>query len=610
MWTADSCFLSARHDSRKSDVAHPNRGLLVICTYSVSVMCESLPLEHRVIGNLIILLQVTLSFGFITPQYIGKQCYNYSPADKSLSRTFLSIQARINDIYQIASSNHLDDIKSSLETDLIPEDRISTSRKSPLYEWSSKEASIVETMSPILDESSRQVILDAALSYWEAKEDSLDGSSSSTESRFTFQSVNKREVHASDLNTESIHVINNALSQAIYPMLRDAFKYDLETIDSLTLYDSLVIEYDARSLSGSSVDPRDLPSQPLHRDLGLLSVNIALNDPSEFQGGGTVFERLLPKQGNDDEDPTDEQILSKATIVPRAGGHCVAHPCRERHAGGALTSGIRTILVLFFSGLTTTTTRDSNTSHSRSTSCPPLELAARCKGIGMALGNGDGSVSVPACDNRAPLNGPQDRILCYRAAIQADQMDGEAYLFLAMTLLGELDKKGKNASEKLERFAEVVQNLETARELNPADGRIHNTLGIALKKQLEYVLLDGTENLINRDWEEEQQQKIGACFHSACKLHILAAKAGCQGAAMEARASLLNYGLWFANRDDFENAIPVLEQICGSGSVADTSSEAKTSGSATMNAREWQAQRVVDDAKQLLSFCKAKSQQR
>ena len=67
---------------------------------------------------------------------------------------------------------------------------------------------------------------------------------------------------------------------------------------------------------------------------------IALNDRSEYEGGGTKFERLRPV-GSEAGDQFGETILNAD-----AGG-VVAFPGKLRHGGNVVTSGRRYIIPLF-----------------------------------------------------------------------------------------------------------------------------------------------------------------------------------------------------------------------------------------------------------------------
>ena len=72
----------------------------------------------------------------------------------------------------------------------------------------------------------------------------------------------------------------------------------------------------------------------MHRDGLLLTVNIALNDASEYTGGGTQIPALLSSRNKN------------ATIrLPK--GHALIHPGDILHGGMPITSGRRYVLVLF-----------------------------------------------------------------------------------------------------------------------------------------------------------------------------------------------------------------------------------------------------------------------
>lgn len=449
------------------------------------------------------------------------------------------------------------DVITSIQSNLLPEFSVEEPRQSAIpFAWHKEEALVLETLQPVLDDEARETILSAAVEYWSRSDDKGPAGS-----RFTLQGANKREVHATDLGEPAVEAINKALASYVYPLLRQGFVDRIPSLNlqswSLLPYDALVIEYDATSENLLPTEER--PAQPLHRDLGLLSVNIALDDPSGFQGGGTVFERLLLDEDN------------SPTVVPRSAGHAVAHPCRERHAGGALISGKRTILVLFMTG--------TPNGRAYEGTCPKVEIAARCKAFGTRLGAGE-TVHLPT---RRPLSGNKDQILTYRAALRSDPTDGEAWLYLAISLM--------RGPESRTNF-EAIEALLEAKSLNPADGRVYNTLGIALERQAHMLSSDDFE------------MAILEAYRMAALLHRRAAGAGCKGAALDARSSLLNWGLWHANRDEFENAVAVLRQVFVDSTVAaEPTSKAQATCDEEIDARQIEANRVVRDARRLLSFC-------
>ena len=68
---------------------------------------------------------------------------------------------------------------------------------------------------------------------------------------------------------------------------------------------------------------------PTHADQSLLSFTISLNDPSEYVGGGTWFERL-----------------GRPIDAPGAG-HVIMFPGKVEHGGNPITGGTRYVIVLF-----------------------------------------------------------------------------------------------------------------------------------------------------------------------------------------------------------------------------------------------------------------------
>jgi tetratricopeptide (TPR) repeat protein len=113
---------------------------------------------------------------------------------------------------------------------------------------------------------------------------------------------------ASEWLTEKLH-------STLFPLLQDRFG-----VAGLTLTDALVIGYGYFG-SGSR-------SQPMHRDSSLLSLNVALSPSSDYVGGGTYFEAL-------------------GEYLHQEQGHVTCHAGGTMHAGNAISSGERWILVLF-----------------------------------------------------------------------------------------------------------------------------------------------------------------------------------------------------------------------------------------------------------------------
>lgn len=115
-------------------------------------------------------------------------------------------------------------------------------------------------------------------------------------------------------------------------MLASRFPHAVKSAAQLRVMDAFVVRYDAREQA----------SLPTHQDENTLSFTIALNDRSEYDGGGTVFERLRPWDGLREASRGFEQ-----TILNADAGGVVAFPGRLRHGGSVVTSGRRYIIPLF-----------------------------------------------------------------------------------------------------------------------------------------------------------------------------------------------------------------------------------------------------------------------
>mmetsp|Transcript_31242 Transcript_31242/g.73600 ORF Transcript_31242/g.73600 Transcript_31242/m.73600 type:complete len:406 (+) Transcript_31242:187-1404(+) len=118
----------------------------------------------------------------------------------------------------------------------------------------------------------------------------------------------------------SFQMINMQLMPRILASVVQAFECCADHPSDLRVGGARVVRYDA---SAGQVE------LGVHRDFLALTVNIALNDPIEFEGGGTIIEALS----------NEPMRLQK--------GHALVHPGDVRHAGSTVTSGTRYVLVLF-----------------------------------------------------------------------------------------------------------------------------------------------------------------------------------------------------------------------------------------------------------------------
>jgi len=119
---------------------------------------------------------------------------------------------------------------------------------------------------------------------------------------------------------KSFNLINQQLLPRIFCSVVKAYDCCASHPSELRIGGARVVRYDA---AAGQVE------LGMHRDFLAVTVNIALNEPSEFEGGGTVVEAL-----------SDIPIRLQK-------GHALIHPGDVRHAGSSITSGSRYVLVLF-----------------------------------------------------------------------------------------------------------------------------------------------------------------------------------------------------------------------------------------------------------------------
>ena len=117
--------------------------------------------------------------------------------------------------------------------------------------------------------------------------------------------------------------------------------YGLE-LEDLTYLDFFCANYEARE----GVDPNRNTMDRLepHRDGSLLSYTVLLTPPSNFEGGGTIFDALR------DVEPTEEYrgvLHTNGVIRPNNAGDCCLHSGKLLHGADPVVSGQRTVLVAF-----------------------------------------------------------------------------------------------------------------------------------------------------------------------------------------------------------------------------------------------------------------------
>jgi hypothetical protein len=378
----------------------------------------------------------------------------------------------------------------------VEEDK-SQSISPPNYTWISageKHSQLaIQSLVPILNATDIHTLVGAAEDYWQE--------ASTQKSRFTYQRVGNSEAHISDLGHDAKQVMNRLLVESVYPLVREAFctTFTQEEIESQCVYDALLIRYNATQASAGQG-----AGQPLHRDFGIVSVNIMLNE--EFQGGGTFFENQLL-----------ENSTTSIPLKPRGKGHCLAHLSSQRHAGAVTMDGVRDVLVIFVmaDGVTPRLLRNARLKQSARKDCEQ-----ECEG---------NVTEYILC-----------RIQHQLMAIEAVPDDGEAFQYLGTALM---DYAGQvsDAVERDSLFNDAIECFRHAAVLTPCDSRVYSNLGLALSKQ-----------------GNEAPSVINA-YEKAWDILERSSSAGCD-VENEWDALSLNYGLYLANLDRFAEVYRVLER--------------------------------------------------
>ena len=380
---------------------------------------------------------------------------------------------------------------------------------------------------PLLDIKAVTSIRKAAQSKW-------DGEQSQT-SRFTLQfSETNSECHLDELVTADTtgalkETVDTFLTTNVYPFVRSAFGSHLGE-GRLCVYDSLVIRYDGDKAKGSFG-----ASQPLHRDGGIISVNIALNShegdaitgESGFEGGGTFFEDLI-------RNPVDE----KPIVRPSAPGHAVAHLSTVRHAGTPTTSGIREIVVFFL------TLRETGAS----IGAPPVERAFHLK-----MNSKTKDMARPAA------------LKCLDLAIGERPEDGEAHFLKGVEMMRNPSKQ-ESVEYRWQEINESVFHLQRAKELAPFDARIKCFAGMAKKTRFAFAQRTGQEEFANngnKDLESAMTNLEDSIF-----LHDIYLKFGISS-DFDVATAILSLGEVFAQLERYQDAIQCLVQLESKARFAD-----------------------------------------
>lgn len=122
----------------------------------------------------------------------------------------------------------------------------------------------------------------------------------------------------------------------VFGALKDAYDIDTEDMEFLDLF---CASYEAADDS----DRKTMDRLEFHRDGSLLSFSLLLSDPSEFEGGGTIFDALRDLPAEDGS----SILKAEGTIQPPKAGYATLHSGKLLHGGHVVTKGQRVIMVGF-----------------------------------------------------------------------------------------------------------------------------------------------------------------------------------------------------------------------------------------------------------------------
>ncbi len=543
-----------------------------------------------------------------------------SSSDQSLSQNILAkISLDVeNDVrwaketplpFETDHSNHynIEDGQSETTSQTIEYEPIAVTTSTEGSSVATTIAQRTKLSSPLLTQNEINLLREAVDTYWEHLASTKDNDSS-TKSRFTYQRKGNSEAHLSDIvryyeqnhdgekrqqQQQVFALVDKLLLDRVYPWVRDAFlSKEVESNGDLYVYDAIFIRYNATEADNIGA------GQPLHRDLGYVSVNVMLNSQDEFSGGGTFFEnQLLPvilNEGGLNEGGGNSNVIHP--LKPLGPGHALAHKSSDRHAGSATFDGVRDILVLFVAA---------------AASRPPKwEVAARLKSTARAYCNN-------ANDDSSTRSSIDEQLLCrvrhHRLAIEQVPNDGEAWHYLGMALLDYhtyevalQQQEGFINSDSVLRLA--ISCLEEAATYTPCDGRLQNNLGLAWERLFEHhQSIEGKNEMptptpgLSRYLDlDSLRGKVAEAFSRSIQIHTLCKQAGCD-VNTDYESAALNYGLYLSKRDDFESAIDILSLVTANykdNEYTDTDSDAVGASRS----------RVLRDASNLLGFCRRQIQ--
>jgi hypothetical protein len=265
--------------------------------------------------------------------------------------------------------------------------------------------------------------------------------------------------------------------------------------------------------------------------------------------------------------------------------------------------------LVFFLTASKTTTFDKGQYYST----PLLEQAARLKSIARSqceecLAQSNNSIDESSKNAIwQPLASAICRARYQNLAIRAIPTDGEAWQYLGMALCDIQQTIGTFIMAHEQNGLELVTDLDTvlkhqqrlvqhsisalemAKQFTPCDARVSHNLA---------WILDQTTALTNKPGIHHE---IQSHYSRAMELHQVFRQAGCD-VGIDYDSTILNYGLYLANKDHFSRAAAVLELIQPSAlQVEQQRMEQKSQRQQEQKLQQRFA--LIQDAQRLLSYC-------
>lgn len=390
--------------------------------------------------------------------------------------------------------------------------RFREQRKLPSFKWirnrnsnhdnNQKVAAL--TLDPILNQTMAHLLRESMTEYWKQYNPNAT-------SRYTYpgnQEAHLEAIYRSGVWNETVRQsINCILNTKLFPLVRLLFGQELRLEEEddgslLCLYDSLFVRYDPNRVTQKTKSKKEesinKAGLPLHRDLGLVSINIMLSD--DFKGGGTFFEGLL----NESCPPPVPGTDAGPILFPKGVGYALLHRSNQRHAGIPTTAGIRDIWTLF---VTTQRIR-------------PPDISTRLKMM-------------------AEASSVEQREVYLKLALKQCPDDGELWHDLGMTL---------HSLQKTNMAPDVVvEYLQYAQSLSPKDARIYNNIGTVLEQRQIPGKSNATLSL--------------QAFEQCLRLYKMYLYYSCPNVQYSFETSAWNYAHVLMNRNLWEAAWNVLQII-------------------------------------------------